>query len=310
MKRIILYLIILTVVLIACSGTDKIMVDKVPPLKPILRPHLGDLGDPPIVYNDGALEITDENNGIDAYPDGNFIRLNWDHLLDTDLDFVKIFRFDELNPIPNHIATIRAYTIGDYVDNFIDTSPDLSTHLKYSYYIEVFDNAGNSTVSDTVSYELLDKPILREPLPNAVTNPNNITFKWSPSGFASKYRLLLFKVDDDNNQYLWHRDLDVSFEGDSLELTGPANLAQLNPGNVIVWRVDSFEWDEELQFYKGAESREQTLYLQYAKNNPDKPSNKGLTFPSLHRYHELYPKPPGKNSGGFGRLRDILSGKK
>jgi hypothetical protein len=143
-------------------------------------------------------------------------------------------------------------------DYYIDNSNDVITHIKYSYTIEVFDKAGNSTLSDTVSYKLLDKPILSEPVNNAVMNPNGIVFKWNASGFVSKYRLLLF---NDNHEYLWKYDMDVAFEGDSFEVTGPSNLSQLNPGSSIFWRVDAFEWDSDLGFFIGSESYERKINL-------------------------------------------------
>jgi hypothetical protein len=89
-------------------------------------------------------------------------------------------------------------------------------------------------------------------------NPNGIVFKWNASGFVSKYRLLLF---NDNHEYLWKYDMDVAFEGDSFEVTGPSNLSQLNPGSSIFWRVDAFEWDSDLGFFIGSESYERKINL-------------------------------------------------
>jgi hypothetical protein len=254
MKYYIIVLLIAIVFLLSCSGKDKITIDKIKPHSPKLIPHLGDLGDG-YMFNDSQYPILDDdNNGIDAVPDGNGIRISWEHFLDSDLDFYKVYRFDENNIMPVLIDT-RSVDDNDY---YIDNSNDVITHIKYSYTIEVFDKAGNSTLSDTVSYKLLDKPIFSEPVNNAVMNPNGIVFKWNASGFVSKYRLLLF---NDNHEYLWKYDMDVAFEGDSFEVTGPSNLSQLNPGSSIFWRVDAFEWDSDLGFFIGSESYERKINL-------------------------------------------------
>lgn len=251
------YYVILCFILLllcSCSGKDKLVTDTTPPLKPVLIPHLGDLGDDPYEYNGQVIYFFNEDhNGIDAVPDGNWIRVSWEHLLDTDLDYVRIFRFDEFNDVPALIDSISSNN-----DFYVDSRNSITTHRRYSYFIEAVDNSGNFTRSDTVSYKLLSKQILISPANDATVNPNNIKFEWQKSGFVSKFRLLLF---DSNYNYIWKYDLDVSFEGDFFEAYGPSNLSQLNPGEFIYWRVDAFDYDSELDFFIGSESNERILYL-------------------------------------------------
>ena len=252
----IITLLICTVLLLSCSGKDKLTVDKDPPAAPILLPHLGDLGD----ITDNTMHWNDDNNGIDAVPDDNWLRISWDHLLDSDLDYIKIFRFDEFNPVPALIDTMQYDPGKDY---FLDSKTSLSTNVRYSYYIEVVDNAGNSAQSDTVSYSLLSKQILVSPGIDETVNPSNVSFQWQKSGNVSWFRLLVFTNPEDvdeERQYLWSQDVQVDTEVDFFEVIWPNNPPQQYTGK-ISWRVDAFDWDSELQIFIGSESNERPAYL-------------------------------------------------
>jgi hypothetical protein len=54
----------------------------------------------------------------------------------------------------------------------------------------------------------------------------------------------------------------VSAEEDPLSIIFPVNLAQLHSGETLRWRVDSFDWDEELQGFMGSESQERIMHIQ------------------------------------------------
>lgn len=264
MRNLIILVAVSIIVLFACSGKDLLTVDKIPPIRPILVPHRGDLGDSLVVVNGYLVNlIDDDNNGIDAVPDGNWIRVSWEHFLDTDLDYVKIYRFDEFNLIPSLIDSISSGN-----EYYVDSRNQLSTHTRYSYFIEVVDNSGNTSVSDTVSYTLLSKQIPIEPENESEMNPNDIVFRWQKSGEIGKFRIVVF---DENHYYMWHDDIQVAFEGDYFDyvVDNPINLdaillkTLLNSytGELIYWRIDAFTWDSELEFFIGSESYEQTLYL-------------------------------------------------
>jgi hypothetical protein len=262
MRYLILPCLIGLLIFSACSGRDKLTVDTIPPIPPVLVPHLGDLGDSPVEYNGQMISLNEDNNGIDTVPDGDWIRVSWEHFLDTDLDYVKIYRYDD-----NSNDTVHLITVVDTIgvtnldgDYYVDSSNQLSTNVRYSYFIEVFDIAGNSAVSDTVTYALLSKQMPISPENGSSIDPSNITFSWARSGFVSKIRILVF---DDTHQYLWHRDIDVAFEDDIMTTAMPSNWVQSlqYTGEYIYWRVDAFEWDNELQLFAGSESNEQILYL-------------------------------------------------
>lgn len=238
-------------VLTGCSGKDKLTVDKTPPLPAVMIPHSGDAGDHPI----GNVLPDDENNGIDAVPDGNWIRISWQHLLDSDLDYLKIYRYDDITAYPELIDSIAANQ-----EFYVDSRNQLSTNVRYSYFIESIDNAGNSTRSDTVSYKLLSKQIQDSPAAEMTLTNQNLGFSWQKSGFVSIFRILLF---DQNHNYVWHRDINVAAEGDFYNVTLPVTIATdpLYIGQPMYWRVDAFDWDSELEMFIGSESSERVVYF-------------------------------------------------
>jgi len=259
LKNITLLMLICLICLIACSGKDKITNDNNPPIPPILIPHLGDLGDAAVTYNGLTFFPNDDNNGIDAFPDGDWIRVSWEHFLDSDLDYVKIYRFDDSPGDPVHLVSlVDSVRYDPTQDYYMDSKTPLQTNIRYSYYIEVVDKSGNTALSDTVSYGLLSKQVLTNPGNNDIVSPSNVTFSWQKSGSVSKFRLLVF---DENHSYLWQKDVQVTNEGDFFEAVWPNNPPQQYTGQFIYWRVDALEWDSELNTFIGSESNERVLYL-------------------------------------------------
>ncbi len=255
MHRIILLgLIIATLLVSACSGQDENDKDKVPPIPPVLTPHLGDTGDQPVVYQGQPIQINDENNGIDTVPDGDWIRVSWNPFLDNDLSHVKVYRYDEFDPEPIQIDSIPSSAT-----YYLDTDTQLTERVWYSYFIDLVDSSGNVSRSDTISYGLLSKSIPLTPENNATISPVGAEFKWNRSGFASKFRLIVF---DENYNYVWHHDLMVALEIDPLTVTLPVNLATQYSGQSLRWRIDSFDWDEGMQMYLGSESAERVVHIQ------------------------------------------------
>lgn len=249
-------LLAVLLLLSACAGKDPDDQDTVPPIPPVLVPHLGDTGDPPVMYNGQFTILNDENNGIDTVPDGDWIRVSWDPFKDTDLSHVKIWRYSNFNNEPVFIDSISASA-----DYFLDTDSQLIERVWYSYFIDLVDLAGNTSRSDTTSYALLAKSILLSPADGATINPLDEVkrFSWSLSGVVGKCRLLLM---DENYNYVWHQDLDVALDVDPLFINMPTNIASDHSGQSLRWRVDSFDWDEEMQSYMGSESFERIVHIQ------------------------------------------------
>ena len=96
------YILLLSICLVvfSCTGEESLGVDSTPPEPPELIPHLGDTGD--IILGD-TLNYYDtndnelENNGIDAVSGGDWMQIQWHHLVDSDIDYLEIYRFSALD---------------------------------------------------------------------------------------------------------------------------------------------------------------------------------------------------------------------
>ncbi len=233
----ILITIILSILLFACVGKESLGVDKIPPEKPTMIQHLGDSGD---TYNGisnySFYQDTEiEENGIDAVSDGDKIKIAWEHLLDNDIDYLRIHRFSE----QAYLADSLYFT--SIVDSFPYTGTDYYkddfggeyyvTNKNWFYFIEAFDTSGNSTLSDTVCYRLLEKPRIQAPLDLAeYESIHDVHFIWEESD-ARYYRILLF---NEEREILW------SYQPLDLEDTN----IQYNGGDIpsgdYIFRIDAF----------------------------------------------------------------------
>lgn len=258
--KIIGVVLVLSLMLIGCAGDDDKEKDKIPPTKPNLIPHLGDTGDGQIIYNTNPIVLDDSNNGIDAESGERGFRLMWDPLIfDNDLEKIIINRY--MNDDVENIVKVDSIFADNvyYVDNGIVT--DFLYENKFSYFLDVYDRAGNSTRSDTVHYRLADKTYLISPWNGqSLANSNDLIFDWNYTGNYDFYRVLLFKEDD---SLIWLRDIyvDASEDGTVDDSSAKYNGGALAVGNYY-WRVDIFKFDFELDnyyaqekdFYYGSES--------------------------------------------------------
>lgn len=255
-KYVVLLMIVCTLVMLGCSGKEMVTKDKIPPTKPDLVPHLGDPGDSPdsVYYNGTWVPLTDDANGVDAVPDVDGIRIIWNHLLDLDLDLIKVWRFNDYSD-PRVIAEIPA-SQESFTDYKNVTMNGDSLYYTYSYFIEVFDRSGNSTKSDTVSYRLLEKQLPHYPANGEVLSSMvGLNFVFDTSGDLSRYRILLF---DEFHELLWSTDIQTEHETTyTIPYTG-----SVFHDKTMSWRVDAFEYDGILNMYIGSESRENTFSVQ------------------------------------------------
>ena len=247
----------------------RLELDSIPPTKPNLYPHIGDMGDMeqqgiPLEGVDGN-DINDFNNGIDAvHGTQENIRLQWEHLVDNDLDYVNIYRYsfyDSLSLIYPQSTFLSS-------DSFIDES--LVTFVEYHYFIEVFDFAGNSTLSDTVSYMLLDKAQLVSPIDGGTVNDlNDLVFQWGRAGsgeLIDLFRVILYRDNSTDNyeeyEHVWSYDQYIyvnenqDFEISYRDFGGDVNI----PNGQYLWRVDALRYNDANNTYFGSESVEYKLY--------------------------------------------------
>ncbi len=262
----------ISLLLMGCTGDETTEGDKTPPFKPDLIHHLGDNGDGgttyEITYPEGNTpvqidDLNDDNNGIDAVSSGDWLRLQWAPFADSDVDFVRIYRFYK-NALGiqglTQIDSVRASEGVVYLDATLNTGGNTAINNEWYYYIDAYDTSGNHTVSDTVSYYLLEKPLIHEPYYHELVDANDLTFKWEilSSGSISKYRVLLF---DENRQRIWQYD-QTDTDPDQLYLTVDYTGSPLI-GGTYYWRVDAFgEQDATLESGIGSESLETEFYVE------------------------------------------------
>ncbi len=239
---------------ISCSGDDPLDQDSEPPLAPTLRPHLGDTGDPPVTWNGNPYFVNDNTNGIDTVPEGNFIRITWEPFVDTDLSHVDVYRFHHGLAIPELIATGVSPTAMSYTD-----TNDLVFNTWYSYYTQLFDAAGNSSVSDTVSYAIISKCTPLDPVNGAIVSPVGIKLHWAnDSTGADSFRVLMWRSD---GTLLHSEDIDLDVPTDVYEFQVPNGIV-FTSGETISWRIDGFLHDFDHDIPMGSESAEQYFTIE------------------------------------------------
>lgn len=237
-------LILLILILLGCTGEESLGVDTQAPNKPELVPHLGDTGD--IIagfqgdtdtlnfYNTHNIDF--ENNGMDAVMDADWIKVQWFPLEDSDIDYLRIFRFsaEEYYNATDTLNFAQIIDTVNYEDQIFYVDKTSTTDKNYFYFIEAIDNAGNSTLSDTTGYKLIDKPYLISPADqDRYQNIDEVVFEWERVGYNALYfRLLVFNEDREliwQNTPIGHDDFEVPYGGPSVDA-----------GSVLTWRVDAF----------------------------------------------------------------------
>ena len=242
-----IFAVMFVIMSFACSYDQAENKDPIPPSKVTMTPHKCDPGDPGCTY-------TDRNNGIDAYSAGNldynWMKIQWDDTplqKDGDIHHIDIWRFNEYGDTTfvEEIPFIPDSTT--YYDKFIGYE-EPNIQKTWSYFIIPFDEAGNSTNSDTVSYGLIEVPGLQAPVNNGTFSVNDsINFSWY--GGSPTYRILFF---DTSHNLIYSEDTDET----------NFNISEIYfvpiPGFSYIWRIDAFVIVVEDE---GSESEERLIHF-------------------------------------------------
>ena len=260
MKKIFPFLII-TILLINCTGEESLGVDSTPPEPPELIPHLGDTGvGGANYYYPNNLEL--ENNGIDAVAESNHMQIQWYNIIDSDIDHLEIFRFSAEDYFNDSLNFVEKIDSVDYTNQSIYRDENALIDKELFYFIKAVDEAGNSTPSDTVGYKLMYKPSLVQPSNfSSFQNANNITFEWAGVANAIQYLLLVF---DENRNLIWQWT-PLGYDPLETQYEGPV----ITPPATLIWRVDVFGQSgilhtiegNEYIIDSGAESEERYIYI-------------------------------------------------
>jgi hypothetical protein len=280
MNQIIFLILLATAILGGCAGTESNDPDNTPPAILSLISHLGDTGD--LVsrldtlnyykepFNQfGYAGYDSEYNGIDAVSEDDKIQIQISNVgVDiSDIDYINLYRFSLEDYYNNPDAGAFFVKTQEFPGSSFLITDDFSEGIlpigkSWFYFIKSFDAAGNSSVSDTVCYKILEKPILLSP--DNDTNFNHLSdilFHWNLDDTSDiiSYRILLF--DYEYNLLWYFEPVDHEDPTEYFPYTGP----DYGTGNYI-WRVDGFGYGDDVTLnetpyfiFSGTESYERSF---------------------------------------------------
>jgi hypothetical protein len=284
MKYLILLIFLIALLFGGCAGNTDPSTDTEEAFKADLLEHVGDTGD--IVKNSYGI-ITDtlnfyygndgtfyenENNGIDAYHEGDWILVPWRHISDPQTVSMELFRFsymDYQNNVEDYISSVFfAPYNNSSKDYHIDSFSGIEQPIDetWLYFLKTTHAGGATAYSDTVAYKLVNKPLLRAPADfMEFTILDTLIFEWDLNTTSSlvKHRLLVF---DEYYNLVWFYNLlaNETPEINFTELSGQV----LEPGNYI-WRVDAiiemvsqiYIGSKMIEVHSGAEAMERSFSI-------------------------------------------------
>lgn len=238
----IFYVVVVLFFIIGCFGED--IEDPQPPATPrwVEKSSPGD-----------TLE-----RGIDAYPEGDGIFLEWHRNLDEDLEGYRIYR-GEVNPDSRFsmLVDIGAFSFSGLDTSFADDSVRFGTD--YFYYLIAYDQAGNKGEhSDTIRYQVIEKVGLLEP--DGEISDNQPDFVWNdPSEGTDKSKYVIRVENFSSGEVIWISEVSPTYASRE-QLTkynadGKARYESLPLGESYRWRIDAIKWvDNSNRDIAGSES--------------------------------------------------------
>lgn len=171
-----------------------------------------------------------------AIPLQNAIRITWDVSVEETLAGYRIYRnTTPETEDPQSIAEVSEND-GYYEDS------DAIIGVKYYYRISAFDDKGNeSEKSDAVSYTLLEKPALVEPVDQAVVETAAPAFAWLGVPGASAYTISVYSRDDARDwEEVWRSEKTYPYQNLRRKYNDDNRAVKpLESGKSYRWRVDS-----------------------------------------------------------------------
>ena len=203
----------------------------------------------------GSADTSAIEFGIDALylnesPNKNSIFFEWRPNSESSLAGYEIYRSE----FPNQNYTSLAQVLENFgvIDTFyIDNS--VSLNIRYYYFIRAFDELGQySEPSDTISYKVMENPILSYPV-SIIGNITAPEFIWDFPPIIPHY--FVFRLEISENEIyrsLYSKLIEISVEYDPHQEWTLAELTQetaLSAGKYR-WRIDSIGSEDN----QGAES--------------------------------------------------------
>lgn len=218
---------IIAALLAGCSkGLDG---DTTPPEAPVL------LRSPP--------DTSARERGIDAVPEGDWIRIEWVLGREEDLAGYEIYRRDEDQMVDSLIVSLPIEDVTPVsADTVFWRDKTVNFYIRYIYRMKAFDRSGNrSSYSDTVDYKLLPKVDPEKPSGEIEERKPEFQFQWGEG--ASWISAYVIKLIDSEGNYVWISDKrdDVRGYGEPATITYNVDRKAISDSlasGTYWWRVD------------------------------------------------------------------------
>jgi hypothetical protein len=205
----------------------------------------GSKTDPPgrviIVEKEPGVEAEADTleKGIDAIPGLNAIFMEWHPNKEENLAGYSIYRSESFNV--NFVSIGKVVKYHNAIDSFyIDDNDSINT--RFYYYIRAFNDLDQyGDPSDTITYKLLDYPILSDP--NQANRSNSPQFVWYFGPESQVPHSFIFRLQKKVNEvyinyYTKVNELGDDYDYDQVwELNEITDLDSLMPG-IYQWRID------------------------------------------------------------------------
>jgi hypothetical protein len=193
--------------------------------------------------------------GIDAYPEGDGIFLEWYRNLDEDLEGYRIYRA-EGSP---DIGFSMLVDIGEFDLDTLFFDDSVRFDIDYFYYLIAYDQAGNkSEHSDTIRYQVIEKVGLLKP--SGEISERQPDFVWNDSSEGTDKSKYVIRVENyPSGEIIWISNFSPdygSFEQKAkYNADGKARYGSLVSGESYRWRIDAIKWlDNSNRDIAGSES--------------------------------------------------------
>jgi hypothetical protein len=212
-----------------------------------------------IVFVPKEPDTAEVERGIDAVPDRDGIYLEWFDPRDPDLRFVDIYRMREGETFFRKIRSIDLESASGAEDTtYTDAPEDIEDYLgtDTEYFLRAVNSDGvEGPASDTLTYNLWDKPVLSRPSGEIITGLP--VFYWRfPGAIPDSYILRI--REDFTNRLVFVREFQVEeyFENQELDLSSIAEPPEFISGFTYLWRIDSVGPEP---LFSGSESQWRTF---------------------------------------------------
>lgn len=206
-----------------------------------------------------SVEFAQNETGVDAVPDGDWIFFEWEPNNEEDLEGYEVWRRPEADSLQVYqLIDILSLTQmsnadePDYFDRTADVAPDPNTGEArgFYYYVTAYDGSGNiSASSDTVYYKLLRKPLA------ASIDSTSSTVRWSyPYNLEMDVKFIIRVTRKTTGQYIWLAQVGSGQDPYAVDFNFDGTALLMGAGDYYL-RIDvtpSIIYDNK---YSGAESQ-------------------------------------------------------